>query len=106
RSTLSYLNPAAFSAVPVNGTSGLPVRPGNVGRNAVYGPGLWNVDLSLSKAFSFTERVALRITGDALNAFNHTNYAAPVVDITSATFGRFTSTFGSRSIQLSARLSF
>ncbi len=106
RDTLRYLNPAAFTLVPVNSASGLPARPGNVGRNAVHGPGLWTMDLSLGKSFSFGERARVRVNADALNSFNHTNYGDPGTDVTSSTFGLITSARGARVIQLSARISF
>src|SRR6266568_7491469 len=44
---------------------------------------------------------------DALNATNHTNFAAPNTDPTSTTFGTVTSTNGaSRVLQLNMRLEF
>ena len=44
---------------------------------------------------------------DALNATNHTNFAAPNTDPTSTTFGTVTSTNGSaRVLQLNMRLDF
>jgi hypothetical protein len=106
RDTLQYLNSAAFSLVPVNKTSGLPIRPGNVGRAAVFGPAMWNIDLTLGKVFSIRERLGVRLSADALNAFNHTNYAPPTIDVTSSSFGRVTSTLGARVIQISAKISF
>src|SRR5262249_29969478 len=69
---LSYLNPLAFAEVPTITASGASARPGTLGRNALRLPGLWNIDLALSKSLAFTERVRLQIRGDLFNAFNHT----------------------------------
>jgi hypothetical protein len=47
-----YLNKAAFAA-PAAGTYG------NLGRNAIYGPGFFAIDPSLFKTFRLSERVSL-----------------------------------------------
>jgi hypothetical protein len=65
-------NPAAF-ADPV-------FALGSPGRNALTGPGLYSVDLSVSRSFAFppfgeSARVILRV--DAYNAFNHANLNNP-----------------------------
>ena len=67
------LNPAAFAAPP-DGVVG------NSGRNAFRGPGLWNIDLSVSRSFPLpflgeSGRVLLR--SDFYNAFNHANLNNP-----------------------------
>lgn len=104
--TLQYLNKAAFVPVPISQASGLPVRPGTLGRGAVRGPGYWNTDLSLGKNFRVTERVQFQIRMDAFNAFNHTNLSSFSGDVLNSSFGRFTNTRGARVAQLNARLSF
>ncbi|HEY6989479.1 MAG TPA: TonB-dependent receptor, partial [Bryobacteraceae bacterium] len=105
--TLQYLNKAAIVAVPISPVSSLPIRPGNLGRGAIRGPGFWNVDLSLGKNFRFTETVQLQIRMDAFNAFNHTNFSSYAsTDVTNGSFGRFTNTRGARVAQINARLSF
>jgi len=104
--TLQYLNPAAFAQVPLSPVARLPVRPGNVGRNAVYGPGFWNLDLTLAKGLQITESAQVQLRGELLNAFNHTAMAGVNTNITQGTFGRFTSTRGARAVQIGARLTF
>ena len=105
--TLQYLNKAAFIPVPISQASGLPIRPGNLGRGVVRRPGLWNVDLSLGKNFKIAEAVRLQVRMDAFNAFNHTNLSGLAsTDVTSGSFGRFTNTTGARVAQLNVRLSF
>lgn len=104
--TLQYLNIPAFSAVPVSSASSLPIRPGNLGRGVIRGPGFWNTDLSLGKNFKIAEKVQLQIRLDAFNALNHTSLTSfASTDITNSSFGRFTNTRGARVAQLNARLS-
>jgi len=103
--TLQYLNKSSFVLVPISAASGLPVRPGNLGRGAVRGPGFWNTDLSLGKNFRIVEKVQMQIRIDAFNAFNHTSLSSLAsTDITNGSFGRFTNTRGARVAQLNARL--
>ena len=98
---LRYLNPAAFAKVPVI-TSAARRLARTLGRNAVRQPGLWDTDLSLSKDIAVTERVRFQIRGDLFNGFNHTNFNVVSTGITSANFGRLTSTTGPRTVQFNA----
>jgi len=50
---------------------------GDFGRNAVYGPGFTDVDLSLVKNTKITERVNLQFRADAFDVFNHPNFGQP-----------------------------
>ena len=67
------LNPAAFdSATPLAEN-----RQGTLGRNAIPGFGLTQVDLSIGRKFAITERVNLQFRADAFNLFNHPNFTNP-----------------------------
>lgn len=103
--TLQYLNRAAFAQVPLIAASGATARPGTLGRNALRGPGGWNVDLALSKNFNFTETLRLQIRADMFNAFNHTVLGGLSTNIQAGNFGRLTSATA-RVVQLNARFSF
>lgn len=46
-------------------------------RNFYRGPGAWNLDFSVFKHFSLTERVKFRFTADFFNVFNHPNDVNP-----------------------------
>lgn len=106
-----YLNPNAF-AQPADGTFG------NLGRNAIYGPGFWNVDMSLSKNTKLSERVNLQVRWEVFNVFNHPNFALPNAVWGSDSFGQISQTpdvaqgnpglggGGPRVMQLGTRLSF
>jgi hypothetical protein len=102
-----WINIAAFSA-PASGTFG------NLGRNAFRAPGIADLDLSLAKDVSFTERLKLRFRADLFNVFNRAQYGAPNANISASNFGIITSTISNyatgrgtpREFQLSARISF
>ena len=50
---------------------------GNVGRNVITGPGVFNWDYSLLKRFAFTESRYLQLRFEAFNAANHPNWGDP-----------------------------
>jgi hypothetical protein len=68
----NWLNPAVLS-VPADGTWG------NLGRNAVRAPGLWQLDPSLNKRFAVTERVGLNFRAEAFNVLNRAQYGRPAM---------------------------
>jgi hypothetical protein len=77
------LDPAAF----VDPSSGLP---GNTGRNAFRGPGLFNVDLSLGRVVAFPklgESGRLTFRADIFNFLNHANLNNPSPFFGSPGFG-------------------
>ena len=87
-------------------------------RNNLRGPGYFDFDMGLAKAFPLVaDRVALKFRADAFNAFNHPNFQTPCNDITSVTcpYGQIQSTQGTtinnggpayRVLQLALRLEF
>lgn len=91
----------ATSPLATNGAvSGPWRRPnigtfGNVGRNPLTGPSLFNTDLSIFKNFSITERLKGQFRAEAFNIFNVVNLNNPdsCVDCNPATAG---SIFGLR----------
>jgi hypothetical protein len=50
---------------------------GNIGRDALWGPGLVNVDASVTKSFSLRENLKMQLTAQAFNVFNHVNLNQP-----------------------------
>ena len=87
---VQYLNPAAF-AKPAAGTFG------NIGRDALYGPGFGSTDFSVFKKIPITERISAEFRVEIFNLFNRTNWANPNVTFSSSSFGQLTSTFSNGS---------
>ncbi|HEY3938175.1 MAG TPA: carboxypeptidase regulatory-like domain-containing protein [Bryobacteraceae bacterium] len=73
----------------------------------VRGPGIVQVNMSVSKSFPIHERLNLVLRGDAFNALNHANFTDPNLTVTSGGFGQITNINGySREVQVSAKLRF
>jgi Carboxypeptidase regulatory-like domain/TonB-dependent Receptor Plug Domain/TonB dependent receptor len=70
-----YLNPLAF-VQPAFGAFG------DLGRNSIYGPGLRNVDFSITKNTRLMERLSLQLRAEFFNIFNHPTFALPAHNIT------------------------
>jgi hypothetical protein len=117
------VNPAAFSAVPVDPNTGVPLVEGNAPPNYVHGPGFWNLNTSVQRTFALHERLKLNFRVDAFNIFNHPNLGSGIEGFTSAdTFGQLIPAFtgvrtvgnanplyasgSARSLQLSLKLIF
>jgi hypothetical protein len=73
----------------------------------VSGPWFFNVDMSLIKRTSITERMNIEFRADAFNIFNRTNFdVGQVQNINATTFGRITGTFDPRILQFALKLNF
>jgi hypothetical protein len=94
-----YFDTAAF-ATPALGTFG------NEGRNAIFGPGQFNLDLSFFKTTSITERVRMEFRWEMFNSLNHANLANPNTTFNSSAFGRIDSVTGPRIMQLGLKAIF
>lgn len=77
-----YFNTAAFSQ-PATYTLGNMSRTSGYLRN----PGLQNLDISIFKQFSLTERFKAVMRGEAFNAFNTPAFSGPDTSASSSTFG-------------------
>ncbi len=99
-------NGAAFSAngvsypacnnTPIIGSASLWFNPtcfspqaygtlGNLGREALWGPGLTSVDMALLKTTKITEKVTMQFRAEVFNLFNHTNLSLPVASVFTGT---------------------
>ncbi len=54
-------------------------RFGNLGRNALTGPGYQNIDFSVFKTTPFNERVSVQLRAEFFNLLNHPNFASPLL---------------------------
>jgi hypothetical protein len=94
-----WFNPAGF-AIPATGTFG------NLGRNALTGPGTNNWDLSAQKLFRFNERTNLEFRAEIYNAPHHFSYFGVATGLNAANTGQVTSATDPRIFQLGLRLAF
>jgi hypothetical protein len=70
------------------------VRFGTSGRNQFYGPGAYNLDLSLYRSFPVGSDRRIQIGIEGNNITNHGVFANPQGNVTSGTFGQITSLLG------------
>lgn len=89
----SFANPAALQF-------------GTAGRNSVAGPGRDNWNLSLFKAFQFSERARFELRFETYNTFNHTQFNGVNTTYGNGGFGAVNSTFDPRTLQLGAKFQF
>jgi len=81
-----YFNAANF-ALPTLGSFG------NIGRNALRGPGFAATDFSILKRTAITERIRTEFRVEIFNLFNHANFANPGTSFNAASsFGLITNT--------------
>jgi outer membrane receptor protein involved in Fe transport len=94
-----FVNSSLTPCLPV-GTNG------NLSRNAFRGPAFKDVDLSLFKDIKAGDRVTVQFQAEAFNLFNRVNLYNPIGDMGSPQFGRSTSAFPARQIQLGLKVLF
>jgi hypothetical protein len=129
--TLDKLNETCTltAAADANGNiilqNALPGTRGTFGMNRIYGPGSWNLDMSMGKTVKLTESKGLSIRIDATNIFNHpqasgtvgsTNAAstrlyftsppAAAINTSEAYLGNFAGKIGNRVFQARIRFDF
>lgn len=95
-----WFNTSMFSA-PAAGTFG------DLGRNALIGPGMSSTNAAMMKNFPFTHRegVYLQFRMEAFSLFNSPIFSSPGTTLGS-TFGRITSASGDRQLQFAMKLVF
>jgi hypothetical protein len=107
-----YTNPSAFIPNPV-GTYG------NVGRNALRGPGGFFFDTSVSRIFKLNERFNLEARAESFNLLNHTVFVGAIspagtgtsfstisTGLNSSSFGKINAAFDPRIFQFAMKLHF
>jgi len=95
---LRWFDPSLFVLNPIG-------QFGNLGRNAVRGPGFINVDAGLYKNFSLKEYGRLQFRWEMFNAPNHVNPGNPTTTM-GLNLGRIFSTRAERIMQLSLKYIF
>ncbi len=99
RSTGRWFNTAAFVAPPA-------YQFGVLGRNTVTGPGIFNIDTSLSKRISVRERYSLEIRADAFNLLNTPNLTQLGRIVNASDYGQVNSQLPPRQLQFGIKLAF
>jgi hypothetical protein len=88
-----FYDPTAFAPVSA-------VRFGNMGLNALRGPGLFNMNLGVFRQFVLTERFMLQFRGEALDLTNTPPLAQPNASVsTPSNFMTITSTISTATAQ-------
>jgi hypothetical protein len=95
-------------ANPAYLTNPVAGRYGTLQLTPVSGPGYWNFDFSALKRTKITETLNIEFRFEAFNALNHTNFfvGAEQNDINSVTFGRLTTAFDPRILQIGLKVNF
>jgi len=87
-------NPVAFKDPPVDPDTGLPVRQGNLSRNALRGFGAIQWDFAVHRDFPIHEAFKLQFRAELFNVVNHPNFGPPVADLSDPRFGLSTQPLG------------
>lgn len=94
-----FFNTAAFT-IPATG------QFGNSRRNMIYGPGMVDSDLSISKNVPIRDVQGLNIQLNANNFLNHPHFTSIDTNLNSPTYGQIVGVGGMRKITLTARYRF
>jgi len=107
KTVAQWFNTSVFTPPPC--TTG-PDCYGNLGFDAVRGPGHNNFDLSLLKNFAFTERFHLEFRAEAFNVWNHpefegnANLGGISTNLGAGDFGQVKNAYDGRQLQLGLKL--
>ena len=106
-----YFDPNAFAPVT-------DVRFGNVGRDTLRGPGIFNLDASVFRDFKATERFVVQFRAEAFGVTNTPQFGQPGATVSSVSrnpdgsinklngYGEITSATGERQFRFALRVSF
>ena len=79
---MAYNGTVLFQNATAGTIGGLPLR------SAWTGPGMFNLDMNVSKRIQFMERYSFELRLDAIAMTNTPHFANPTTDINSTSFGR------------------
>jgi hypothetical protein len=109
KTVAEWFNTSVFTAPAC---SAGPDCYGNLGFDAITGPGRQNWDLSLLKNFALTEKFKLEFRAEAFNIWNHpqfegnSNLGGISNNLGASNFGAITSAYDPRELQLGLKLKF
>jgi hypothetical protein len=73
---------------------------GNVGRNVLHGPHLFDIDLSVFRRFTITERLHMEFRAESFNFTNTPWFDRPDTSLSDAAFGQVTTAQGNQSVKV------
>ena len=94
-----YYNPAAFAPVTT-------ASYGNVGRNTLREPGMWNTDMNISRNFSPKEWLKLEFRAEFYNLPNTSHFGGVDSTVGDSQFMQVTSSTGERTIRFALHARF
>jgi len=76
--------------------AGQPIQTdwGNIAPNSFRGPGYFDIDMTVQRAFAVKEKWKFNVGMQVYNVLNHPNFANPSGALTSGSFGEITNTLG------------
>ncbi len=108
-----WFNPSVFSVAPVSAGSSVATF-GNLGHDALRGPGRDNWNLALFKNFALYEQSRIELRAESYNVWNHTQFSANTVgggasngignSLNGTDFGKFSSAYDPRVFQFGAKI--
>jgi hypothetical protein len=111
--TMQWFDPTAFSIAPVSTGSSVSTF-GDLGHNALRGPGRDNWNLALFKTFPLVEQSHIELRAEAYNVWNHTQFSANTVgggasggigsSLAGTDFGKVNSAYDPRVFQFGAKI--
>lgn len=111
--TMQWFDPTAFSIAPVSTGSSVATF-GDLGHNALRGPGRDNWNLALFKTFPLVEQSHIELRAEAYNVWNHTQFSANTVgggasggigsSLAGTDFGKVNSAYDPRVFQFGAKI--
>ncbi len=98
--TVQWVSPNAFARPASHDAFG------NLQRNAVFGPGWWNVDAALLKNFRLTQSGGryFQFRLEAYNLFNRKNLNSPTMNFPDDNFGKIYGRNGNRLVQIGSEV--
>jgi hypothetical protein len=79
---------------------------GNIGKDSLRGPGLFNTDFALLKNGNAGERVSYEFRAEFYNVFNNVNLGMPDAGLQDSNFGQISSAGDPRILQMALKLKF
>jgi len=104
--TLLYLDRSAYPLVPTYAATKATQRPGTQNASQVFGPSRSRLDMTAAKWFKLSKGMRVQARFEVFNVFNWTLYNNPNTSITSADFGKITSSTGERAATIGVRFEF